>query len=177
MYEEFANRCRDHTSVIKQEDMIWLNARNLVTERLSKKLSNKFKELFRVIRTIGTHTSKLKIPEDWGHHDVFRNYLLHLAATDLLPGQVLLTLFPVIFTEGMEEFEVEAIINSWMHWGHLEFLVQWVEYDRPTYQPFNDVKNATEALNNYFQHHSTTVEHDTWVNYDSDNNDSLYIDT
>ena len=64
VYEEFANRRRDHISVIKQGDMIWLNARNLATERLSKKLSNKFKELFRVIHTIGTHASKLKIPED-----------------------------------------------------------------------------------------------------------------
>ena len=64
VYEEFANRCCDHTSVIKQGDMIWLNARNLATERLSKKLSNKFKELFRVIHTISTHTSKLEIPED-----------------------------------------------------------------------------------------------------------------
>ena len=43
---------------------------------------------------------------------MFENYLLHLAVTDPLPGQVPLTLFPVIFTEGMEEFEVEAIINS-----------------------------------------------------------------
>ena len=108
---------------------------------------------------------------------MFENYLLHLAATDSLPDQVSLTLFPVIFTEGVKEFEVKAIINSRMHWEHLEFLVQWVEYDRPTYQLFDDVKDATEALNNYFQHHSTAVEHDTWVNYNSDNNDSLYINT
>ena len=177
VYEEFTNCCHDYTSVIKQGDMIWLNARNLATERLSKKLSNKFKELFKVIHTIGTHTLKLEISEDWEHHDVFKNYLLHLAVIDSLPGQVSLTLFPVIFTEGMEEFEVEAIINSWMHWEYLEFLIQWVRYDRLTYQSFDDVKDATEALNNYFQRHSTAVKHDTWVNYDSDNNDSLYINT
>ena len=85
VYEEFTNRCCDHISVIKQGDMIWLNGRNLVTERLSKKLSNKFKALFKVIHTISTHASKLEIPEDWEHHDVFKNYLLHLAATDSLP--------------------------------------------------------------------------------------------
>ena len=127
--------------------------------------------------TIGTHASKLEIPEDWGHHDVFGNYLLHLAASDPLPGQIPPTPFPVISTEGVEEFEVEAIINSRMHWGHLEFLIQWVRYDRLTYQLFDDVKDVTEALNNYFQRHSTAVEHDTWINYDSDNNDSLYINT
>ena len=83
-YEEFANHCCNHASVIKQEDIIWLDARNLATECLSKKLSNKFKELFHVTRTIETHAFKLKIPENWGYHDVFNNYLLHFAASDLL---------------------------------------------------------------------------------------------
>ena len=64
-----------------------------------------------------------------------------------------------------------------MHWEHLEFLIQWVRYDRLTYQSFDNVKDATETLNNYFQHHLTAVKYDTWVNYDSDNNDFLYINT
>ena len=84
MYEEFSNCRRDHELIIKEGDMIWLDARNLATERLSKKLSNKFKGPFHVIHTIGTHTSKLEISEDWGHHNVFNNYLLRLAATDPL---------------------------------------------------------------------------------------------
>ena len=150
VYEEFFNRRRDHASVIKAGDMIWLDARNLATERLSKKLSNKYEEPFQVIRTIGTHASKLEIPDNWGHHDVFNNYLLHLAATDLLPGQVSLIPYLSIFTDGVEEFEVKAIINSCMHQNQLQFLVQWVDYDRPTYQLFENVKNATETLNHYF---------------------------
>ena len=64
MYEEFSNHRRDHGLIIKEGDMVWLDARNLVTEHPSKKLSNKFKEPFHIIRTIGTHTSKLEIPED-----------------------------------------------------------------------------------------------------------------
>ena len=85
VYEEFFNRRHDHTSVIKAGNIVWLDAKNLATEWLSKKLSNKYEEPFQVIRTIGTHASKLKIPDNWGHHDVFSNYLLHLAATDPLP--------------------------------------------------------------------------------------------
>ena len=83
-YEKFANCHCDHTSVIKQEDIIWLDARNLITECLSKKLSNKFKELFHMTHTIETHTFKLKILKNWDHYNVFNNYLLHLAASDLL---------------------------------------------------------------------------------------------
>ena len=85
VYEEFFNCRCDHASVIKAGDIVWLDARNLVTERLSKKLSNKYEGSFQMIRTIGTHASKLKIPDNWEHHDVFNNYLLHLAATDPLP--------------------------------------------------------------------------------------------
>ena len=177
MYEEFSNHRRDHGLIIKEENMVWLDARNLATEHLSKKLSNKFKGPFHIICTIRTHTSKLEIPEDWGHHDVFDNYLLRLAATDSLSEQVSPSLFPVILTEGEEEFEVKAIINSWMHWGRLEFLVRWVGYDRPTYQPFENVKDTTEALNDYFSRHSAAVSHETWNNYDSDDHDSLYNDS
>ena len=72
---------------------------------------------------------------------------------------------------------MKAIINSWMHRGCLEFLVQWVSYDRLTYQPFKDVKDATEALNDYFSQHSAAVSHEVWNNYDSDNYNSLYNDS
>ena len=84
MYEEFSNRQRNHGLIIKERDMIWLDARNLATECPSKKLSNKFKGPFHIIRTIRTHASKLEILKDWGHHNVFSNYLLRLAATDPL---------------------------------------------------------------------------------------------
>ena len=44
-------------------------------------------------------------------------------------------------------------------------------YDRPTYQPFEDVKDATEALNDYFSQHPAAVSHEAWNNYDSDDHD------
>ena len=115
VYEEFSNRRRDHASVIKAGDIVWLDARNLATEWLSKKLSNKYEGPFRVIRTIGTHAFKLEIPDNWEHHDVFGNYLLHLAVTDSLPGQVSPVPYLSIFTDRVKEFEVKAIINSRMH--------------------------------------------------------------
>ena len=64
-----------------------------------------------------------------------------------------------------------------MHWGRLEFLIRWVSYDRLTYQPFKDVKDATEALDDYFSQHSAAVSHEAWNNYDSDDYDSLYNDS
>ena len=52
-----------------------------------------------------------------------------------------------------------------------------MSYDRPTYQPFKNVKDATEALNDYFSQYSAAVSHEVWNNYDSDDHDSLYNDS
>ena len=52
-----------------------------------------------------------------------------------------------------------------------------MRYDRSTYQPFENVKDTTEALNDYFSQHSAAVSHEAWNNYDSDDHDSLYNDS
>ena len=64
-----------------------------------------------------------------------------------------------------------------MHRGKLQFLIQWVSYDKPIYQFFKNVKNVITALNIYFQRHLTAAGHETWANYDSDDYHSLYDDT
>ena len=64
-----------------------------------------------------------------------------------------------------------------MHRGKLQFLVQWMSYDRSIYQFFENVKNAITALNTYFQRHLTAADHETWANHDSDDYHSLYDDT
>ena len=63
-----------------------------------------------------------------------------------------------------------------MHRGKLQFLIQWVSYDKLIYQSFEDVKNAITALNIYFQRHLTVTGHETWANYNSDDYHSLYDD-
>ena len=63
-----------------------------------------------------------------------------------------------------------------MHRDKLQFLIQWVSYDKSTYQFFKDVKNAITALNTYFQRHLTAADYEIWANYNSNNYHSLYND-
>ena len=177
-YEVFANRRRDHAPVLRAGDMVWLDARNLATNRPSKKLSNKFEGPFKVLRTVGTHACQLEIPDSWGNHDVFGNYLIHLSANDPLPGQHPPVPFASQNIHGEDEWEVERISHSRMHRGQLQFLTHWTGFDRPTYEPFDNVKDASESLTDYFQRHPIAIGHESWTQHlkREEDNDGLYSD-
>ena len=85
-----------------------------------------------MIHTIKTHTSKLKILKNWDHYNVFNNYLLHLASSNLLSDYISFTLFLIILTKGIKEFKIKVIINFCMHRDKLQFLIQWVNYNKLT---------------------------------------------
>ncbi len=82
--KQFANVHQQHVLKYAINDMIWLDARNLMIHRLSKKLSNKFEKSFRIIKIVSSHSYQLKLLNDWFCFDVFHTYLLHSAINDFL---------------------------------------------------------------------------------------------
>ena len=174
-YEEFANRNRDYAPILKVGDMVWLDTRNMSSQQPSKKLGNKSEGPFKVSKIISPHATELEIPESWGHHNVFGNYLIRCAANDPLPGQVPPPPLPNISTSGVEEFEVDSILDSRIHRGMLEFLVRWIGYPMPTWQPFEDVKHAAVAMDDYFEKHPGRAGQETWRHYNpEEDSDSEY---
>ena len=67
-------------------DMMFLNSRNIKTQRLSKKLNNKMFELFKIVTKVG-RAFQLKLLRTMLIHDVFHASLLQKAVTDLLLRQ------------------------------------------------------------------------------------------
>ena len=174
-YEEFANRKRDHAPIFKVGDMVWLDTRNMSSQQPSKKLGNKSEGPFRVSKIVSPHATELEIPDSWGHHNVFGNYLIRHTANDPLPGQIPPPPFPNINTNGVEEFEIDCILASRMHRGSLEFLVRWIGYPMPTWQPFEDVKHAPVAMDDYFEKHPGRPGQETWRHHDpEEDSDSEY---
>ena len=67
-------------------DMVFLNSRNIKTQRPLKKLNNKMFELFKIVIKVG-RAFQLELPRTMLIHNVFHASLLQKAATDPLSGQ------------------------------------------------------------------------------------------
>jgi len=61
---------------LKEGDDVWLEAKNIYLNRLSKKLDLKRYGSFKILKVIGQGAFQLKLPEGWIIHDVFNEDLL-----------------------------------------------------------------------------------------------------
>jgi len=149
--EEYANRHRQAAPAYQVGQKVWLDLRNIKTNRPSKKLDARHAK-FTVLEKIGSHAYRLDTPP--GIHNVFQTYLLRPAADDPFPSQKQTDWQPpaIINDEGEEEWEVERILQERKRrvgrgFRH-EFLVKWVGYDRPNWEPASSMKD-TAALDEY----------------------------
>jgi hypothetical protein len=133
-YTETADRSRTPAPVFKENGLIWLDSRNLRTERPSRKLENKHLGPYRVVRAVGTHAYELDIPDTMKNHRTFPVSLLNPASSNSLPGQVVPPPLPVI-VDGEEEWEVEELLDSRRRRGRLQYLVKWGGDSTPTWEP------------------------------------------
>ena len=106
--EEYANRHRQAAPAYQVGQKVWLDLRNIKTNRPSKKLDARHAK-FTVLEKIGSHAYRLDTPP--GIHNVFHTYLLRPAADDPFPSQKQTDWQPpaIINDEGEEEWEVERI--------------------------------------------------------------------
>lgn len=142
-----ADRNRVPAPAFQPGDRVWLNARNIRTQRPSRKLDNKRLGPFTVSRVIGSHAYELKLPNTMKVHPVFHVSLLDPAREDPLPGQVQPPPPPVV-VDNEEEYQVEAVLDSRLRRGRLQYLVQWVGYDDPTWEPA-EYLHDNAALDNF----------------------------
>ncbi|QRV95323.1 Transposon Tf2-1 polyprotein [Ceratobasidium sp. AG-Ba] len=96
---------------IKVGDKVWLDARNIKTERPVVKLSAKKIGPYKVLKREGTHTFKLELPHTLHIHPVFHTSLVSLKKEDLF-GRDPLQPPAEVNPDGEEEYEVEKILDS-----------------------------------------------------------------
>ena len=85
-----ANRARRDWSH-EVGEKVWLATKNLPLRAGTRKLSAIWAGPFEVIEAIGPVAYRLRLPEDWGVHDVFHISQLKLRATFSMSRQCRLT--------------------------------------------------------------------------------------
>jgi hypothetical protein len=153
--ERQANRHRNAAPAYKVGDKVWLNLKNIRTTRPSKKLDSKAGK-FTVLEVIGPQSYRLDVPR--GVHNAFNVDLLRPAGTDPFPSQKQDdTQPPPVLIDDQQEYFVEEILDQRVVRGRgrggpkkLQYLVKWVGYAEPDWQPAENMEN-TEALEKYLQ--------------------------
>jgi len=70
------NKRRRNPQGLKVREHVWLENKNIQSNRPSKKLDNKRYRPFRIIKDIGLGAFQLELPESWMIHSVFNEDLL-----------------------------------------------------------------------------------------------------
>ena len=133
-------------------DKVWLNLKNIRTDRPSKKLDWKHAQ-YTVTRTFSNaYFYELDVPK--GIHKKFHVSLLRPAATDPLPSQLVDdSQPPPVTAEGQDdEYGIEKILQCRTRrigrGKRREALVKWIGYAVPNWEPLANLQD-TRALDDF----------------------------
>ena len=131
--QQYANQHRQPAERLRAGDRMWLNLKNITTDRPCKKLDWKNGK-YTVLEVISSHSYRLDTPP--GIHDVFHASLLKRAADDPFPNQRQGDFRPpAVIVDGEEEWEVERVMRERVRGRQRQVLVKWKGYLTPTWEP------------------------------------------
>ncbi|KAK5791000.1 hypothetical protein VI817_006309 [Penicillium citrinum] len=125
-----ANRTRQAVSIYKENDLVWLNLKNIHSARSYKKLDWLYAQ-YKILEILFSHTVKLDTPGDI--HPVFYVDLVRPAASDPLPTQIVDdSRSPPIEVDGELEWQVDEILEAHTKRKKRWVLMKWTNYAEPT---------------------------------------------
>jgi hypothetical protein len=149
-YKHFADRHRAEPPAFLPGDKVWLLRRNIKTQRPSDKLDYKKLGPFTIAKEINPVAFRLELPASMKIHDVFHVSLLEKYIPSPIPGRHVEPPPPVV-VEGELEYEVDAILDSRISRGALQYLVSWKGYDigDRSWEPVANLSNCAESLERF----------------------------
>ena len=147
--------------IYKIGDQVWLSTENLcMLNRASKKLTERWIGPYE-ISSVMSNVVELKPPKTLRIHPVV-NISRVKPYLGLLPGQPISCSGPIHVTEDHDkEYEVDAIIDSRIYKGKLQYLVHWKGYDesKRTWEPVSNLKNSPEIVEQFHKSHPSAPRH------------------
>lgn len=132
-YEFQANKHRVPAPAYRAGDQVWLDSRNLKTDRPMKKLDFNYNGPFLISRT-WSHHYELKLPPhmiELGIHNKFHTTLLRPFANNPHPGQTNPPPPPIAMDEeGNKLYAIDRILDSKRVSGVFHYLVKWKGYEK-----------------------------------------------
>jgi len=136
---------------LQSGDMVWLLPHNIKTTRPSKKLDYKKIGRFKILAKIGTSAYKLALPPSMAIQNTFHISLLGPYQDNRFPSQSKEPP-PPIQIEGEDEYELEEIIDSRLHYNKLQYRAKWKgyspEHDKVMY-PAENFNNAEHTVQRF----------------------------
>ena len=119
---------RQNPQELKVGDNMWLENKNIQSNRPSKKLDNKRYRPFRISKNIGSGVFQLELLEGWAIHNMFNEDLLTQCVEPKFKGQhEELVPLPTIINE-KEEYKVEEVRKHRKQGRRTQYLVHWKDY-------------------------------------------------
>jgi hypothetical protein len=151
--EQYANKTRTPAPAYRKGDLVFLDRRNIPTDRPMQKLEQRFLGPFEIDEVLNSHAYQLKLaPELSRLHKTFHPNLLRPAPTDPLPGQIQQPAPPVLLdVNGEKLWAIEAIVNSHRVNKKFEYEILWRGYDSShnTWEPLAHVLYARRAVSEF----------------------------
>jgi hypothetical protein len=142
-------------------DKVWLSSKNIVTDRPTAKLADKWLGPYPIASIVSRSAVRLQLPNSMKVHPVFNVTMIRPHEPDpILNRQPAPTPPPIIAgPPGEEEWEVERIDDVRRRYRKLQFLVKWKGWSNAdrTWEPVENLERAPEAIAEFYRIHPTAM--------------------
>ena len=156
MKQQFDKK-RKNPQGLKVDDHVWLENKNIQSNRPSKKLDNKRYGLFRITKNIGSGVFQLEILEGWMIHNVFNEDLLTRCVEPKFKEQHKEPAPPPTIINEEEEYKVEEVRKHRKRGQGTQYLVHWKGYGDEHDQWIAEMglPHAKQAVEDYWTRYSS----------------------
>ena len=148
--KRYADRGRKETEVWKKGDRVLLSTKDLVfKERPSKKLTERYVRPYTIEEVVSLNAVKLRLPSSMRIHPVI-NVSRIVRYKEQVKGQKKEEGKP-IEVEGIEEWEVEKVLNKKKIRGVEKYLIRWKGFtvEGNTWEGKENLKNAEKLIEEF----------------------------